>query len=78
MSFNSLDVEDLTNVTTKILKNCIVLEKSLPGNKIVSHIRNDAERFKDKLPVITYLRNPAFKPVCLVRTFIGEISYLPL
>lgn len=61
-SFNTLDVDELTSVTTNILKNCTVLEKNLPKNKIVSRLRYDAEVFKQKLPAIQYLRNPAFKP----------------
>lgn len=61
-SFNTLDVDELTNTTATILKNCTVLEKFLPKNKIVSRLRYDAEDFKQKLPAIQYLRNPAFKP----------------
>lgn len=63
LSFNSLDVEDLSNVTNKIIKNCTLLEKNLPKNKIVPQLRYDAEQFKEKLPVIQYLRNPALKTV---------------
>lgn len=60
-SFNTIDVDELTNSNLKILKNCTVLEKNLPKNKILPKLKNSAEEFKEKLPVIGYLRNPALK-----------------
>lgn len=61
--FNTLNVEELTETSMKILKNCTMLEKNLPTNKILPQIRHEVEEFKDKLPIINYLRNPALKTV---------------
>lgn len=54
-------MEDLSTVNAKILKNCTVLEKYLPPNTLVPKLRQSAEDFKEKLPTIGYLRNPAIK-----------------
>lgn len=54
-------MEDLTTINIKILKNCGFLEKNLPKNYIVPKLKVDAEDFKDKLPVIGFLRNPNLK-----------------
>lgn len=61
--FNTLDVDELTERNGIILKNCTMLEKNLPPNKIVPKLRNDAETFKGKLPVLGYLRNNALRAV---------------
>lgn len=63
LPFNSLVLEDLIAVNLKILKNCSLIEKNLPENDIVSKLRDSAESFKEKLPVIGYLRNPTLKIV---------------
>lgn len=59
--FHHIDIEDLTSLNGKILKNCMILEKYLPPNDLVSKLRKSAEEFKQKLPTIGYLRNPAIK-----------------
>lgn len=64
-SFNTLDVDELTECNGKVLKNCTMLEKNLPPNKIVPKLRVDAETFKAKLPVLGYLRNSALRAVRL-------------
>ncbi|XP_037937177.1 dynein heavy chain 6, axonemal [Teleopsis dalmanni] len=61
MEFSSLNVEDMVNLNTKIIKNCMQYEKYLPENEIVPMLRESAEEFKTKLPVLTYLRNPNLK-----------------
>lgn len=61
--FNTLNVDEMTETSMKIIKNCTMLEKSLPPNKIVPQVRAEVEAFKEKLPVIQYLRNPALKTV---------------
>uniref|UniRef100_A0A336LHG4 CSON012522 protein n=1 Tax=Culicoides sonorensis TaxID=179676 RepID=A0A336LHG4_CULSO len=59
--FHQLNMEELTSVTTKILKNCGYLEKNLPKNDIIPKLKADVEDFKDKLPVLGYLRNSNLK-----------------
>lgn len=61
--FSTLNVEELTETSMKILKNLTMLEKSLPANNLVPQLRGEVEEFKEKLPVINYLRNPALKTV---------------
>lgn len=61
MPFNQIDVDELNTLTTKTLKNCGFLEKNLPKNDIVPKLKADAEDFKEKLPVIGYLRNENLK-----------------
>lgn len=61
--FHNLDMEELITINSKILKNCALLEKNLPRNEIVPKLRNEAELFKVKLPVLGYLRNQTLKPV---------------
>lgn len=61
--FNTLNVDELNDINGKILKNCTMLEKNLPPNKIIPKLRDNVEEFKAKLPVIGYLRNNALKAV---------------
>lgn len=68
--FNTLNVEDMNNINTKIIKNCLQFEKYLPENNIVPVLRQSAEEFKLKLPVIGYLRNQNFKAVSFANFFI--------
>lgn len=63
--FNNLNVQDLVEVTMRIIKNCMQFEKYLPPNNIVPDLKAAAEAFKLKLPVILYLRNPSFRAVCI-------------
>lgn len=69
LPFNSLVLEDLIAVNLKILKNCSLIEKNLPENDIVAKLRESAESFKEKLPVIGYLRNPTLKIVSFLFCF---------
>lgn len=59
--FNTLNVEQMTEISMKILKNCTMLEKNLPRNAIVPRIRQELDAFKEKLPILNFLRNPALK-----------------
>ncbi|XP_068083916.1 dynein axonemal heavy chain 6 [Anabrus simplex] len=59
--FNLLDPEDLQLTTAKNIKTIHQLEKGLPENQIVPKFKDNVEKLKDKLPVITYLRNPALR-----------------
>lgn len=63
--FSTLNVEELTETSMKLLKNCTMLEKSLPPNTIGPQLRVEVEEFREKLPVINFLRNPALKTVCV-------------
>ncbi|XP_030566728.1 dynein heavy chain 6, axonemal [Drosophila novamexicana] len=56
--FNSLPVADMIELNLKTIKNCMQFQKYLPQNDIVPVLQKSAEDFKEKLPVIGYLRNP--------------------
>ena len=59
--FNTLNIEEMTSLTMKNLKNIAQLEKGLPANNIVPQLKENVEVIKDKLPIIGYLRNPNLK-----------------
>lgn len=61
--FNNLVVNELVELTTKTIKNCTQFEKYLPANNVLPDLKEEAESFKLKLPVIGYLRNNNFKAV---------------
>ncbi|KAH8363782.1 hypothetical protein KR200_006735, partial [Drosophila serrata] len=56
--FNTLVVADIVELNSKTIKNCLQFQKYLPENNIVPVLQASAEAFKEKLPVIGYLRNP--------------------
>ncbi|XP_075229380.1 dynein heavy chain at 16F [Lycorma delicatula] len=60
--FNTLNPDDMYQTTAKFMKNVNQFEKGLPENKIVPKLKSSVELMKDKLPVITTLRNPNMKP----------------
>ncbi|KAJ2954382.1 hypothetical protein O0L34_g2646 [Tuta absoluta] len=60
--FNTLDPEEIQNTTINYGKIFNQLEKGLPPNKIVPKCKRTSEIIKEKLPVLTYLRNPFLKP----------------
>ncbi|KAH8387117.1 hypothetical protein KR093_004852, partial [Drosophila rubida] len=55
--FNTLVVADMIDLNAKTIKNCLQFQKYLPENDIVPVLHKSAEDFKEKLPVIGYLRN---------------------
>ncbi|XP_044766447.1 dynein axonemal heavy chain 6 [Coccinella septempunctata] len=59
--FNTLNVEDMNAFIAKNVKSVNQLEKGLPKNLIVPKLKDDVELMKDKMSVITYLRNPALR-----------------
>lgn len=61
MNFHELNVEDMNLFTVKNIKNINQLEKGLPKNLVVPKLKEDVETMKDKLPIITYLRNPSLR-----------------
>ncbi len=60
--FTSLDPEELNAHTLKYGKSVSQLEKGLPPNPVVPKLKERVESMRDKLPVITNLRNPTLKP----------------
>ncbi|XP_059580544.1 dynein axonemal heavy chain 6 isoform X2 [Alligator mississippiensis] len=60
--FDSLDPELLNSQVSKYAKFVNQLEKGLPPNNIVPRLKEKVENMKDKVPVITDLRNPFLKP----------------
>ncbi|EDW82538.1 uncharacterized protein Dwil_GK25078 [Drosophila willistoni] len=56
--FNNLVVADMIELNAKTIKNCLQFQKYLPENNIVPVLQKSAEDFREKLPVIGYLRNP--------------------
>jgi dynein heavy chain len=61
--FNTLDVNQIIDMNTKILRNCIFLDKKLPANDIIPQLKANAEVFKEKIPTIQCLRSSDLKPV---------------
>ncbi|CAM5115591.1 unnamed protein product [Eretmochelys imbricata] len=60
--FDSLDPEYLNSQVSKYAKFVNQLEKGLPPNNIVPRLKGNVEKMREKLPVITDLRNPFLKP----------------
>uniref|UniRef100_K7FYG4 Dynein axonemal heavy chain 6 n=1 Tax=Pelodiscus sinensis TaxID=13735 RepID=K7FYG4_PELSI len=60
--FDSLDPEYLNSQVSKYAKFVNQLEKGLPPNNIVPQLKGNVEKMREKLPVITDLRNPCLKP----------------
>lgn len=59
--FSTLVPEDVNMYVTKVLKSIAQLDKGLPSNDITPDFKEDVERFREKLPVLTNLRNPNLK-----------------
>ncbi|KAK5640059.1 hypothetical protein RI129_010870 [Pyrocoelia pectoralis] len=59
--FQTLNTEEMNLFTGKTIKNITQLEKGLPRNLIVPTLKDEVELMKNKLPIITYLRNPSLK-----------------
>lgn len=60
--FHKLNIQQVVELNTKILKNCGMLEKNLPKNEIVPRLKADCEEFKEKIPILQCLRSPDLKP----------------
>ncbi|ESN90842.1 hypothetical protein HELRODRAFT_182551 [Helobdella robusta] len=60
-SLETLDAEELTSTTLKYLKIVNQLEKGLPPNGVVPKLKEQIEKMKVKLPMVTDLRNPTLK-----------------
>ena len=59
--FSTLNMDELNSYTARNMKNIIQLEKGLPENNVLPNFKEKVEFFKDKLPMIGYLRNPNLK-----------------
>ncbi|XP_044515237.1 dynein axonemal heavy chain 6 [Gracilinanus agilis] len=60
--FEIMDPEALNSQVSKYAKFVNQLEKGLPPNNVVPQLKTKVEKMKEKLPVITDLRNPFLKP----------------
>lgn len=59
--FDSLDPEFLNSQVSKYAKFVTQLEKGLPPNSVVPQLKSKVEKMKEKLPVVSDLRNPTLK-----------------
>uniref|UniRef100_A0A8C2GSU6 Dynein, axonemal, heavy chain 6 n=1 Tax=Cyprinus carpio TaxID=7962 RepID=A0A8C2GSU6_CYPCA len=59
--FDELDPELLSRQVNKFAKYVSQLEKGLPKNNVVPCLKENVESMREKLPVITDLRNPCLK-----------------
>ncbi|XP_066516038.1 dynein axonemal heavy chain 6 isoform X2 [Hoplias malabaricus] len=60
--FDELDPEQLSAQVNKYAKYVNQLEKGLPSNSVVPHLKAGVDSMREKLPVITDLHNPCLKP----------------
>ncbi|KAM4860802.1 dynein axonemal heavy chain 14 [Thomomys bottae] len=61
-SLQSLDVDLVQRTVSKWLHVIFVLEKGLPKNDAVSHLKQSVMDFKQELPIIIALGNPCLRP----------------
>nr|XP_046259789.1 dynein axonemal heavy chain 6 isoform X2 [Scatophagus argus] len=61
-TLEQLDLEQFSSQVIKYGKYISQLEKGLPRNNVVSSLKDKVEVMKQRLPVITDLRNPCMKP----------------
>ncbi|XP_062296546.1 dynein axonemal heavy chain 6 [Scomber scombrus] len=57
-----LDLEQFSSQVNKYSKHVNQLEKGLPRNNVVPSLKDKVEIMKQRLPMITDLRNPCMKP----------------
>ncbi|XP_061765226.1 dynein axonemal heavy chain 6 [Nerophis ophidion] len=57
-----LDMEQLNSQVNKYTKYISQMEKGLPRNNVVPRLKDKVEVIKQRVPVITDLRNPCMKP----------------
>ncbi|CAB3225668.1 unnamed protein product [Arctia plantaginis] len=60
--FHTLNIDEIQTTTVNYGKKFNQLDKGLPSNKIVPRCKATIDIIKDKIPVLSYLRNPALKP----------------
>ena len=59
--FESLNADEVSSTVNRMIKQVYTLSKSLPTNEVIPTLQVQLEKMKDKLPLITDLRNPALK-----------------
>ena len=59
--FNDLKPDSLNATVMKYVKTVYQLEKGLPPNSVVPKLKEKVELMRDKVPVVTDLRNPSLK-----------------
>ncbi|XP_052105827.1 dynein axonemal heavy chain 6-like isoform X2 [Mytilus californianus] len=59
--FDALQVESLQKNVSKFTQTVYMLEKGLPHNEVVPHLKEKVMEFKQSMPIITSLRNPSLK-----------------
>ncbi|KAK5899926.1 hypothetical protein CesoFtcFv8_009352 [Champsocephalus esox] len=60
-TLEQLDLDQFSSQVTKYSKYVNQLEKGLPRNNVVPSLKDKVERMKQRLPLITDLRNPCMK-----------------
>ncbi|XP_028179118.1 dynein heavy chain 6, axonemal [Ostrinia furnacalis] len=65
--FNTLDMDEIQTTTINYGKIFNQLDKGVPPNKIVPKCKETIDIIKEKIPVMSYLRNPSLKPRHWVR-----------
>uniref|UniRef100_A0A8D0TF00 Dynein axonemal heavy chain 14 n=1 Tax=Sus scrofa TaxID=9823 RepID=A0A8D0TF00_PIG len=61
-ALRSIDTELAYRNVSKWMQIIFVLEKGLPKNDMVTHLKQSVTAFKQELPIITALGNPCLKP----------------
>ncbi|GCC25591.1 hypothetical protein chiPu_0004002 [Chiloscyllium punctatum] len=61
LKFETIDAEELASEVAKYSKFVNQLEKGLPSNTVAATLKDNVEQMRQKLPVITDLRNPFLK-----------------
>nr|XP_015200682.1 PREDICTED: dynein heavy chain 14, axonemal isoform X2 [Lepisosteus oculatus] len=61
-NFDHLNVDELQKDVNRITQTIYMLEKGLPENDIVPHLKQRVMDFKLCLPIIVALRNPCLRP----------------
>ena len=61
MPFEELQPDSVNGQVLKFAKSVYQLEKGLPPNSLVPHLKSKVEAMRAKMPVIQDLRNPSLK-----------------
>ena len=74
--FSTLDVLKMQKDVSKYIQTVHHLEKGLPSNTLVPHLKEKVTAFKLSMPVISCLRNPSLKARhwTAINTLTGEIA----
>ncbi|XP_073755948.1 dynein axonemal heavy chain 14 isoform X3 [Callorhinus ursinus] len=61
-TLGSIDTESVQRNVSKWMHKILLLEKGLPKNDMVAHLKQSVMEFKQEVPIITALGNPHLKP----------------